>query len=80
MRYVKTTDEPSFLRGAPKTIRTSDLFLRREAHYPAELWVREADRLPIILEGLVQGKDAGGFIDILFGGLYILATIYNLRR
>ena len=25
--------------GAAKTIRTSDLFLRREALYPAELWL-----------------------------------------
>ncbi len=29
-----------FLRGALETIRTSDLFLRREALYPAELRVR----------------------------------------
>ncbi|MDQ5919739.1 MAG: hypothetical protein QG668_466 [Patescibacteria group bacterium] len=28
-----------FIDGAPQTIRTSDLFLRREALYPAELEV-----------------------------------------
>ena len=28
------------LRGAPETIRTSDLVLRRDALYPAELRVR----------------------------------------
>ncbi len=48
--------------------------------YPAELWMHGHDCLPIILEGLVQGKDEGGFIDILSGDLYILATIYALRR
>lgn len=38
-----------------------------------KLWVR-ANRLPIILEGLLLGKDRGGFIDILTSDLYILAT------
>lgn len=29
--------------GATRTIRTSDLFLRREALYPAELWPLDLD-------------------------------------
>jgi hypothetical protein len=36
---IKTPAEREFLSGAPKTIRTSDLSLRRGALYPAELWV-----------------------------------------
>ena len=38
--YVKTALMELFLRGAPQTIRTSDLSLRRGALYPAELGVR----------------------------------------
>ena len=36
-RYVKTALVELLLRGATETIRTSDLLLRREALYPAEL-------------------------------------------
>lgn len=41
-----------FLRGALETIRTSDLFLRREALYPAEL------RVPVLGFGTGLGLDS----------------------
>ena len=40
MMQQKTSLLAGLLSGAPQTIRTSGLFLRREALYPAELGVR----------------------------------------
>jgi hypothetical protein len=41
---------PGVKGGAPQTIRTSDLFLRREALYPAELGVPDYYEDPITTE------------------------------
>ena len=41
LAHTKTPPVGGVFTGAPQTIRTSGLFLRREALYPAELGVRD---------------------------------------
>ncbi len=53
MHHKKTTDKPLFFCGAPESIRTTDLFLRREALYPAEL------RVPVL--ALKSSKAVQGY-------------------